>query len=160
MVYSSALEKRHASGHREFESHFLRKMYPFIFDNILTTLVSSFFTVIGGALPIAFLIYLFSIKERKNLKILADEIEKTIPLQQKLLDKIIELNDKNPNLQERTEQFWEILKNATALGENKKFIEYAKGYNYISAIGNVLRANNYIPKNIQEHKEISKSYIK
>ncbi len=24
MVYSSALEKRHASGHREFESHFLR----------------------------------------------------------------------------------------------------------------------------------------
>ena len=27
MVYSSALEKRHASGHREFESHFLRKRF-------------------------------------------------------------------------------------------------------------------------------------
>ena len=40
MVYSSALEKRHAFGHREFESHFLR-LILLIWYNYLMTLRQS-----------------------------------------------------------------------------------------------------------------------
>jgi len=41
--------------------------------------------------------------------------------------------------------------------ENKKFIKYAREYNFVSAIEHVLRMSNYIPKNMSEHKEISKN---
>ena len=41
--------------------------------------------------------------------------------------------------------------------ENKKFIKYAENYNFISAVGHVLRMSNYMPRSINEHREISKN---
>jgi len=131
----------------------------FIFDNIIKPFISSFFIVVGGATPIAILIYLFSKEEKTRLLTYAKGIEKTLPLQELLLEKVTKLisDSINPqNLGKNLDQFKKLTEIVNTIEENKKFIKYAKNYNFISAVGNVLRMSNYMPKSINEHKEISK----
>ena len=132
----------------------------FILDNVFVSFVSAFFTVVGGATPLSILIYLFSIQEKKRLIAHASEIEKTLHIQQFLLDKLVEIIEHTispQTLNESAEQFKQLVESQNLFEENKKFIKYAKEYNFISAIGNFLRMSNYFPKSIKDHKEISKS---
>ncbi|MDO8572715.1 MAG: hypothetical protein Q7S11_03015 [bacterium] len=132
----------------------------FVLDNTLVSFVSSFFIVAGGAVPIAILIYLFSKKEKKILLGHAEAIEKTMPLQEELLKKMAEVIGKsiNPqNFNENIDNFNKYIEAQNTVEENKKFIKYAKDYNFISAVGHVLRASNYIPRGIKEHQEYSKN---
>jgi len=55
------------------------------------------------------------------------------------------------------DQFKKLLESQNMFEENKKFIKYAKEYSFVSAVGHVLRMSNYMPKSMNEHKEISKS---
>jgi len=132
----------------------------FVTDNVVESFVSSFFTVVGGAMPIAILIYIFSKKERKQLQAHADAIEKTLPIQEQLLKKyaeIIEGSISPTTVDKSLEYFKGYMEAQDRVEENKKFITYAREYNFISAVGHVLRMGNYMPKNLSEHKEISKN---
>lgn len=132
----------------------------FFLKNVVVSFVSAFFTVVGGAMPISILIYLFSIQEKKRLMAYAIEMEKTLPIQQLLLDKIAELIQKSISPQtvnQSADQFKQLVESQNMFEENRKFIKYAKEYNFVSAVGNVLRMSNYMPKSMSEHKEISKS---
>jgi len=132
----------------------------FILDEIVVSFVSSFFTVVGGAAPIAILIYLFSKEERKRLLAHAVEIEKTLPLQEQLLKKMSEVIEKSispQSLAKNIDQFKQLIEAQNMVEENKKFIKYAKKYDFISAVGHVLRMSNYMPRGISEHREISKN---
>ena len=79
----------------DFMETILDLVVRFILDEIVVSFVSSFFTVVGGAAPIAILIYLFSKEERKRLLAHAVEIEKTLPLQEQLLKKMSEVIEKS-----------------------------------------------------------------
>jgi len=123
-------------------------------------LFTSFFTIVGGAAPIAILIYIFSIKEKKRLLAHATEIETALPFMEKLFEKMAELTKSSTGsqtLNELADQFKKLAEAQTMIEEQKKFIKYAKSYDFISAVGYVLRASNYMPNSIGEHKEISKS---
>ncbi len=141
--------------------NFLNSVVQFVLDNIIVSFVSSFFTVVGGATPIAILIYLFSQKEKKRLLAHVEEIEKTMPLQEKILKKMgevaVEKSVTFQNLNENLDNLKKLTEAQNMVEENKKFIKYAKNYDFISAVGNVLRMSNYMPKSISEHKEISKN---
>lgn len=140
--------------------NFLNLFGQFTFDNIAAPFVYSFFTVTGGAAPIAILIYLFSQKEKKRLLAHADAIEKTLQFQEQLLKKmseVIEGSISSQNLNQNLDQFKQLIEAQNMIEENKKFIKYAKSYNFTSAVGHVLRMSNYMPKSISEHKEISKN---
>lgn len=133
-----------------------------VMGNVVEPLVSSFFTVVGGAVPIAILIYFFSKKERKQLQAHADAIEKTLPIQEQLLKKyaqIIEESVSPTTVEKSLEYFKGFMEAQNMVEENKKFIKYAKEYNFISAVGHVLRMASYMPKNLSEHKEISKNIL-
>ena len=133
---------------------------PFISDNIIVPFVFSFFTVIGGATPIAILIYLFSRKEKEHLLAHAEGIRNSLPLQEKLLEKMSQLVGRSitpQTLSEGADNFMKCVEAQNMIEENKKFIKYAEKYNFISVIGHFLRMSNYMPKGISEHKEISKN---
>ncbi|MFC1700678.1 hypothetical protein ACFLZ0_00815 [Patescibacteria group bacterium] len=122
-------------------------------------LIRSFFTVIGGTIPIAFLILLFSRKEKERLLSHAEEIKRTLPIQEQLLERILELTKQSINPQDINkgiDNFSKYIESYSTVEEGKKFIKYAESYNLISTVGNILKLNNYIPKNIGEYKEISK----
>lgn len=139
--------------------NFLNLVIQFILDNIITPFVSSFFIVVGGATPIAILIYLFSKEEGRRLRAHAKEIEKTLPLQELLLKKMTEVISTSispQSLSKNIDQFKQLIESQNIIEENKKFIKYAENYNFISAVGHVLKMSNYMPKSIGEHKEISK----
>lgn len=132
----------------------------FILENIITSSVSSFFVVVGGAMPIAILIFIFSKKEKIRLLAHAKEIENALPFQEELYKKMAEMVQRSINPQDikkGLDNFNELLKAQDLIETNKKFIKYAKNYNFISAVGHFLRMGNYIPKSISEHKEISKN---
>jgi len=131
----------------------------FISNNITIPLISSFFTVVGGALPIAILIFIFSLKEKKRLLLHAKELKKTLHIQEQLYQRMVELINKSigaQNINQSLDQFKQLIEAQNIIDRDKKFIKYAENYNFISAIGNILRMGNYIPKSIDEHKEISK----
>lgn len=135
-------------------------LVPFILDNIVMNFISAFFTVVGGAAPIAILIYLFSKKEKKRLSAYADEIEHSLPLQEEILKRMVQLVEKSitpQTLSEGVDNFLKYIEAQNMIEEHKKFIKYARKYNFISAVGHVLRMSNYMPKSISEHKEISKN---
>ena len=111
-------------------------------------------------MPIAILVYIFSKKEKVQLQAYADAIEKTLPLQEQLLKKYAEILEKSispQTIEKSIDNFKGYIEAQNMFEENKKFIEYAKNYNFISAVGHILRMSNYIPKGINEHKEISKN---
>ncbi|MBI4118163.1 MAG: hypothetical protein HY455_01305 [Parcubacteria group bacterium] len=141
-------------------ANFLNLLIRFVADNIAVPFVFSFFTVVGGATPIATLIYIFSKKEKRLLNAHADEVERSLPLLEKLLEKMVQLVEKSitpQTLGEGADNFRKVVEAQNMIEENKKFIKYARKYNFISAVGHVLRVGNYIPKGISEHKEISKN---
>ncbi len=132
----------------------------FIQDNIITSFVSSFFIVVGGAAPIAILIYLFSKKEKTRLRAHAEEIKKTLPWQEQLLKKMLEVIEGSispQNLEKNLDNLQKYIEAQNMVEENKKFIKYAEKYDFTSAVAHVLRMSNYMPKSLDEHKEISKS---
>ncbi len=132
----------------------------FFINNIILPFINSFFTVVGGATPIAILIYIFSTKEKKRLMAYADEIEKSLPLQEKLFEKmaeVVEQSISSQNIDQNLSQFKKIVEAQTLIEQNKKFIKYARHYDFVSAVSHILRASNYMPKSIDEHKEISKN---
>jgi|SRR3989344_6764583 len=132
----------------------------FILDNAVLPLISSTFTVVGGVTPIVLLIFLFSRKEKKRLLSHAKEIENALPIQEKLVKKMAELIEKTispQNIGNNIDQFGKLIEAQNKIEEDKKFIKYAKSYNFISAVGHILRMSNYIPKSISEHKEIAKN---
>ena len=111
-------------------------------------------------MPISILVYLFSIQEKKRLLAHAEEMEKTLPLQKLLLEKMSEVISASISPQtvsHSMDQFKKLLESQNMFEENKKFIKYAKEYSFVSAVGHVLRMSNYMPKSMNEHKEISKS---
>src|SRR5437868_5996545 len=114
-------------------------MFQFILDNILKPLFVSFFTIVGGAIPIAILIYIFSKKEKKRLLAHATEIEKALPFMEKLFEKMAEVITKSSTgsqtLNELEHQFKKIVEAQGMIEEQKKFIKYAKTYDFISAVG-------------------------
>ena len=127
---------------------------------MVSTLISSFFTVVGGAMPIAILIYLFSRKEKKRLLAYADQMESALPLQEQLLERIAKLVNesiKPNNVANSLDNLQKYNELRGMLEKNKKFIKYARNYNFISAVGHVLRMGNYMPRSISEHREISKN---
>lgn len=90
----------------------------------------------------------------------ADEIERSLPLQEELLKKMAQLVEKSitpQTLSDGADNFMKYVEAQNMVEENKKFIKYAKKYNFISAIGHVLRMGNYMPRGISEHREISKN---
>ncbi len=132
----------------------------FIINNIFTPLISSFFVVVGGAAPIAILIYIFSKKEKTRLLAHAKQIEDTLPILEALYKKMTEIVQDSidpKDIKRGLDSFNELLKAQELMETNKKFIKYAKDYNFISAVGHFLRMSNYMPKDINEHKEISKN---
>jgi hypothetical protein len=140
--------------------NFLFSRSQFILDHIILPFISSFIAVVGGAMPIAILVYIFSKKEKVQLQAYADAIEKTLPLQEQLLKKYAEILEKSispQTIEKSIDNFKGYIEAQNMFEENKKFIEYAKNYNFISAVGHILRMSNYIPKGINEHKEISKN---
>ena len=139
---------------------FVSSISPFVLSNIVEPLTVAVFTVIGGAIPIAILIYLFSRKEKNRLLAHAKEIENALPIQEKLFEKMTDLVNgqiNSRNLSESLDRFKQLIEGKNMIEENKKFIKYAKNYDFISAIGHVLRAGNYMPRGINEHREISKN---
>ena len=142
------------------QMEFILHIIQFILKNIIVSLIPAFFTVIGGVIPIAILVFIFSIKEKERLLSHAKEIENTLPILEQLLKSMAELVKKTINNGEVTkgaEQFKQLVESQNIVNENKKFIKYAENYNFISAVGHILRASNYMPKSIDEHKEISKN---
>ena len=140
--------------------NFLILFMQFFTNNIASPFIRSFFTVVGGTTPITILIYIFSRKERKRLLAHADEIEKSLPYLENLYKKMAELTEKsiNPqNLDQNLDQFKKLVEAQDMIEQNKKFVNYAKNYDFVSAVGHVLRVSNYMPKSISEHKEISKN---
>ena len=138
----------------------MEPIIQFLINNILEPFTTAIFTVIGGGIPIAFLIYIFSKKEKVRLLAHAKLFEDALPLQEKLLKEIQENLTKSisrENVSDNLDQFRKIMENYQLLEDNKKFIKYAKNYNFISAVGHVLRASNYMPRSVSEHKEISKN---
>lgn len=141
-------------------TNILNQTLPFIVSDVVSPFVTAFFTVIGGSVPIAILIYIFSLKEKKGLLIHANEIEKSLPLQEKILEKMSELLESTisrETINENIDTFKQLVESHNMVEENKKFVKYAKDYNFMSAVGHFLRTSNYIPKGISEHKEISKN---
>jgi hypothetical protein len=138
----------------------INQTIPFVMSNVISTLVTAFFTVVGGAIPIAILIYLFSRKEKRLLVAHAETIESSLPLQEKLFEELVEMNSRSfslDNLEQNIEQFKQLVEVQNMIEENKKLIKYARNYNFILAVGHVLRMSNYMPRNISEHKEISRT---
>ena len=132
----------------------------FILNNIFNPFISSFFIVVGGATPVAILIYWFSKKEKTRLLAHAKEIKDALPFQKQLLKKMNEMILKSisyQNLDKNLGNFKQLIESQNMIEENKKFIKYAENYNFISAVGHVLRMSNYMPRSINEHREISKN---
>lgn len=131
-------------------------MFTFFWDHAVVTFVSSFFTVVGGTAPVVLLIYFFSKQEKQRLQTYADELEKTLPIQDSLLKKmsqVIQDSITPENLERSAENFKKLVESTNLVEGNKKFIKYARGYNFISAVGQILRMSNYMPKNLDAHKE-------
>ncbi len=100
----------------------------YILDNIVTLLISSFFTVVGAVTPVAILIYLFSKEEKRRLLIHAKAIEETLPILEKLSKKMAGIVGVSDDLNEKTKQFEKLIEFIKKINEHKKFIEYANPY--------------------------------
>ncbi|MFH1611850.1 MAG: hypothetical protein ABH887_01115 [bacterium] len=116
----------------------------FILNNMIVPLIYSFFTVIGGTVPIVFLIFLFSKKERKRLLLHTKKIKQTLPVAEQLSKRIFQLTSQsidNQNMGKSIDNFKRYAEALNTIEEQRNFIKYAESYNFISALGNLLKLN-------------------
>ncbi len=143
------------------DSDCFKALIGFISDNVIPPFISSLFTVIGGVTPIAILIYFFSRKEKRLLLAHAEEIERSLPVLEQLLNEMVQVIEQATSRKDLIgglEGFKQYADAQKMIEEHKKFIKYARNYNFMSAIGHILRISNYMPKTISDHREISKNF--
>lgn len=132
-------------------------IYKILYE-VMAQLSTGLFTVVGGSIPLVVLVYLYSKKEKKYLNSHAKGLKETLPMQEKILEKSLEITQKavEQDPSKGAELFLEYMKNFELVEANKKFIKYVEEYNFLSAVGHILKMNNYVPKSIQEHKDMSR----